>query len=166
MSRLRKELFSADLTIDSDDMDMGDQSGGALAPGAPFLDAIGAFGLALLVYALYLAYTCNQHFNPIEFLAALCCPCLYVPFAIFVKKCSGFKTVSWEKTILILLAVLVVCIILTVVFVVLRSFFADPFLDEVATDLGLAAKKDDDKNKENEKNATPAAPAPTTPEKK
>ena len=47
--------------------------------------------LVLAVFALYLSFKCNQGFNLLSFLAALCCPYLYIPYILATKDstCPG-----------------------------------------------------------------------------
>lgn len=41
--------------------------------------------LVLAVFALYLSFRCNQGFNLLHFLAAFCCPYLYIPYMLAFK---------------------------------------------------------------------------------
>jgi hypothetical protein len=41
--------------------------------------------LILALFALYLSFKCNHGFNLVSFLAAFCCPYLYVPYILATK---------------------------------------------------------------------------------
>jgi hypothetical protein len=46
----------------------------------------GTVHLILAIFALYLSFLCNQGFNLISFLAAICCPYLYIPYILATKQ--------------------------------------------------------------------------------
>lgn len=44
--------------------------------------------LAIMIFAFYLAFKCNGGFEILSFLAAFCCPFIYIPYVLATRGLS------------------------------------------------------------------------------